>query len=368
MLDRKKHITMLSFCAAILLMICFALPVYALDSNLGLQFNSVILQANGGDTKWETVKQNGHIVLNTNTTGLEKGYYTSQLSVKAKMDWSSYGEVSFYVKNFSNKPVRINLFVILKDGTYLTVGSDEFVLLQKENQMDMKLANTQDGLIELNNDFTGSVRIPFENLKTTIQDLKNVISFGITTTTEENVIQKIEIGDFKLISHNNLSVPKEFSSLKIIGDKNITKPIIGESIAKYDLIVNSGQESQNKNKVSFYLKEKTEGVSITEDGRLIVLTNAPAEKINIKAVVNNDFSIIFEVVLLDSLVLNLKDKEGFSLAVPKPYEVQKIISSQDIFNRTDVIILFRIIIILISTTILTLYFIWRRKWKKENNS
>lgn len=347
----KKHMKSLSYCLYIVIIVCFALPVYATDSNLGLQFNNLTLQDNGGDTKCEVIKGNGHMVLSTNTTGLKKGYYTSQFSVKDKEDWSSYGQIYFYMKNLSNKPVKINLFVILKDGTYIT--GDKFVLWKKENNKHMNLSNMKDGMFEFNNDFAGIVYIPFQNFKANIKDLKNVVSFGISVTTEENVIEKIEVGDFKL---------EEFSGFEIIGDKNIIKPIVGESIAEYTL------KNKNKNKVFFYLKEKTEGVLITKDGRLTVSKEATCEKINIKAVINNKLNVIFQVGLSNSSILNLKDTEGFDLAVPKVDEVQSIISSKNIFNGTDRLILFRFIAILISTAILIFYFIWRRKWKKQKRS
>jgi hypothetical protein len=362
---KKRHIRILSCCASILLMFCFVLPVYAADSDLKIELNNLILKSNGGDAKWETVKKNGHIVLDTNTNGLEKGYYTSEITIKNEIDWSSFGEISFYIKDLSNKPIRINIFVIQKDGTYLAIDGNGFVLLQKENYKDMNILNTQDGLFQLDNDFNGTVHVPFQNFKSHIKNLKDIMSFGITTTTEEGVDRKIEMGDFKLISPKNLSVAKEISSLQIIGDKNITKPIVGESIAQYNLIANHGQDSANKNKASFSLIGEVEGVSITSNGRLTLTTKATAKKVNIKAVINNKFNIILEVLLSDSLILNLKDAEGFSLAVPKAQEVQKVISSQDVFNRTDMLILFRVIITGAISIIITLYFIWRRRWIKE---
>lgn len=365
---KNTHIRILSYCACILLMFCLASPVYAADVNLELKLSNLTLESNGEYAKWETVKKNGHIILNTDTTGLEKGYYTTQIAVKDKMDWTPYGEISFYIKNLSSKSIKINFFAILKDGTYLTVDSEKFVLLQKENYEYLNLLNPQDGLFQLSDDFDGTVHIPFENFKGDINNLRDIVSFGITTTTEENIIQKIEIGNLKLISEPNLSIPKELLGLQVVGDKNITKPIVGESVAQYNLTINNGQESVNKNKVSFYLMEEVEGVSITEEGRLTVTTKANAEKVNVKAVINSKLNIVMEVFLSDSLVLNLKDAQGFSLAVPKVQEVQKVINSQDIFNGEDMLIVFRTTIGVVIAIITMFYFIWRRKWKKQSGT
>ncbi|WMJ79271.1 hypothetical protein RBU49_10255 [Clostridium sp. MB40-C1] len=365
---RKKTTKILVYCISILMILCFHLTVYALESVIPLSINSITVKNKGGHSTLESIKENGHILLKTNTEGLKKSYYTSEIYVKNHVDWSSYGEVSFYIKNLSKKPIKINFFVIIKDGSYLKVKQDRTVLLKKDKSGEMEIIHVKEGLFQLDNSFLGTAHIPLESLGLTKDNLKNVISFGIITTTAENIIQNIEIGDLKLISENNLAVPKEFSNLKVVGDRNVMKPIEGESIAQYNLIINNGQEDKGKNKASFYLKESLAGVSITEEGRLTVLSKATAKKISIKTVINNKFHVITEVTLSDSLVLGLKDKEGFSLAVPKVNEVEGVVNSNSIFNRPDMIMLFRGVIVLVISTILILYFVWRRKWQKENIS
>ncbi|WP_099189078.1 hypothetical protein [Tepidibacter mesophilus] len=357
---RKKHMKIL-YSLSIMLLFCFVLPSYAMDSNLDLEPNSLTLKDNGGNNKCQ-VTGNKKIKINTNTMKLEKGYYTSQFYINSKVDWSPYKELAFHINNLSDSPIKINLFVVLNDGTYIMLEEGKSVFLQKGKNNNIKVTNIQTDGFEVNNDFEGIVHIPLENFEISKKKLENIIFFGIQTTTKENIIQKMEIDNLKLISSNSSTLPEEILNLKIVGDKNIIKPIMGESIVQYELVTKHKQE----NKVTFYLEEEVEGVSITENGRLTVLPNAVVDKINIKAVINNKFNLILEVILSDSLILNLKDMEGFSLTIPKDYEVRKVISSQDIFSREDVIVLFRLIIALIAIIILTTYFVWRIKWKKEN--
>ncbi|MCY6957281.1 hypothetical protein [Clostridium brassicae] len=368
MSGRKKTIKGLICCISILMTLCFHITSYALDFNVPISINSVTVKNNGGHNKLESMNENEHIVLKTNTEGLKKGYYTSEIYFKSQVDWSHYGEVSFYIRNLSKNPIKINLFVILQDGNYLKVKENRTVLAKKDKSKDIELMHVKDGVFKLDNNFLGTVHIPFERLGLTKENLKNVISFGIITTTEENTIQNVEIGKFRLVSENNLSIPKELSNLKVVGDRNVMKPIVGESISQYSLMINDGQEKKEDNKVSFYLKEGAEGVSITKDGRLTVLPKATNKKITIKAVINNKFNVITEVTLSNSLVLNLKDKEGFSLAVPKVNEVHEVVNSNNIFNRSGMIMLFRTVIVLMISTILILYFVWGRKWQRENIS
>lgn len=359
---RKKHMKIL-YSLSIMLLFCFILPSYAMDSNLDFEPNTLTVKDNGGDTRWQ-VTGNKRIKISTNTMELQKGYYTSQFFINSKVDWSPYRELAFYINNLSDSPIKINLFLVLNDGTYIMLEEGKSVFLQKGKSDNIKVTDIQTEGFEVNNNFEGIVHIPLENFEISKKKLENIIFFGIQTTTRENVIQKIEIDNLKLISSNNSMLPEGILNLKIVGDKKITKPITGESIAQYKLITNHKQE----NKVTFYLEEEVEGVSITEDGRLTVLPNAVVNKINIKSIIDNKFNITLEVVLSDSLILNLKDMEGFSLTVPKDYEVRRVISSQDIFSREDVLVLFRVIITLMVVIILTIYFVWRIKWKKENIS
>jgi hypothetical protein len=334
-----------------------------MHSNLDIKLNSVTVKHNGGNNKCQVIKDK-FIKLETNTMKFQKGYYTSLFCINSKCDWSRYREVSFYIKNLSDTAIKINLFAILDNGEYIMLEEGEYIFLQKEKNNYMKAIDIQSEGFELNNDFEGRVHIPLKNFNFNKETFRKVISFGIQTTTKEDIIQKMEISNIQLISPQKSNIPKEILNLKIDGDKNVVKPIIGESIAQYKMITNCKEGSENT--ASFYLEEEVEGVSITKGGRLTVLANSIVKKINIKSVINDKFNFIFEINLSDSSILNLKDKEGLSLTVPKENEVRKVISSQELFNRTDTIILFRIIIILTVILLLTIYLLWRIKWKKEN--
>ena len=366
-IDIKKYTKLLIYLSSIFIALCFSFPAYGSEGNLKLTLNDITLNESEGENSLEYINENEGIVVNTNTNGLKKGYYTSQISIKDARNWSSYGEISFYIKNLSDKTLKINLFIISRDGKYSSVMEDGFVLSKTQNEDGMRLCDTEGGMIGVNKGFEGNIHIPFENFNFSMEELENVVSFGIITTTEENIIQKMEIEDFKLITPSDMYFPKEISNLKLLGDKNIIKPLVGESIEEYKVVINDNYDKES-DRISFSLIEELQGVSVTEEGRVTVSTEARASRINIRASVDNRFNLIFEANLVDSPMLGLKDQEGLSLAVPEPNEVKEVSSSERILNNRTFLLLIRGIVIIIIFIVLILYLIWRRRWKQRNIS
>ncbi|WP_027631904.1 hypothetical protein [Clostridium hydrogeniformans] len=365
MTQKKSNIKVLmGFVFSLLVLIGFNFPSYASASTLDIPMENLTLKDSGGENSWDKVNENGNIILNMNTNGLEKGYYTSQLYVNSEMDWSSYGEIGFYIKNLSDKPLRINLFIILKDGKYITLGEDSYVLLKKDNEKNMRLGNIEKGLIELDKSFQGRVHVPFQNFRISKEELGEIASYGITATTKENTIQKMEIGGVNLISSSDTYIPEDISSLKLIGDKTVMKPIVGESIEEYSLVINNEEGGEKNYRVYFSLNEEEKGISITEKGRLTVATDTTVDKVNIKSIIDNKVNIILEVSLKESSVRELKDVDGVSLLVPKTEEIKEVSNPKNILNNKYLIFIFRVIGILIVLVVSMFYFIWRRRWKK----
>lgn len=351
---------------------------YAVNNNV-TQMQSVELKQNnnGGSV---SIKKDGNnrYILDFDTNNLKEGYYTAYLYnfYKDSSDWTKYSGISFYIKNESADEVNFNINVKTKDNKILTVNDEDSILIQKSVSSYLERVHPLYGTAKIDLGYEGIVYIPFNVLKENENsiynpnNISNVDSWGIIVTSKENDEKKIILGDFNFINPNS-DLKKDFEAhYSVKGDSDVQIPTAGESISNYKLIDNKTNEpiSDNVYKVEYYIDGDEEGVSINNDGRLTVNNKAEAKKIKAYAVINDEFKEEFEIQLIKSWTLSVREVDGTLKSIPTENEINNslILKIKSITSK-KVITGFRIFGSLITVGIVLLYWMWKSQRKEKLN-
>lgn len=160
----------------------------------------------------------------------------------------------------------------------------------------------------------------------------------------------------------NLSVTSN-SPIYIDGDLEVMRPIVGESMANYSLKFNN--KLINEESIKFSLKDNYKGVSITEQGKLIVTPDVSVDKITIVANFN-DSSASLDISLFDSFTASAIDTDGTPLAIPTTEQMEKVITPKYSLINLKVITIIKFSAVTILGLILFWYGFNYKKYKNTN--
>jgi len=294
---------------------------------------------------------------------LANGYYSAYIYELKKSNWTKYGELVFSIKNESKDPLKFNVIVERESGESLTILENSQVFIQKKGEEKLDIISPTFGSIELEGHFDGTVHIPFNSLQDKNltefpkeQQISQIISWGITTNIVENKELEFRVEDFELVLKENALLNNKLAGIIINGDKQVLKPIVGESIAQYSVEMNGMNE-----RASFQLDKPINGAILTDDGRLTLTPSIQTDKLLIQVEIDNKWRKQFNVELTTPWSLNAKDKDGTSLAIPKIGEMAKVTNSSDPFLNKNTLIALRMIILTGGAIICLLYWGWRRR-------
>ncbi|WP_418040404.1 hypothetical protein [Paenibacillus xylanilyticus] len=341
------------------------LPVQAVQAEQLKLSGSMIREWNNGTQVDTHMDKNGSIQIQTSTEGLKKGYYSAYIYELRNRDWSSYGALTFSIRNESEMTLPFNVVITRDNQSSLTVADNRNVIVVPKATKEATLVHPTAGLIELEPGFVGQIRIPFSSLM--VQDkaktagqvkLGKITGWGITTTTTENAKLNVRVGNIKPVSRKQAAAENELTTLQITGEERMMKPEAGESIAQYEVHSSS---SKGIPKASFQLDSPVQGASITADGLLTLQTSVQPESLTIRALVNGKWNLTYTVMLDRSTALNVQEKDGTKRAIPTPDQVTKVVNPTDPLMKPWMEWLIRIILSAAGILTLAAYGIWRRK-------
>ena len=295
-----------------------------------------------------------------NSKGLKKGFYTGYLYDNEHMDLSNYDAMSFYVENESESPLRININITKDNGKVFSPSDDSKILIKKEGENIFEIISPYYGTIELPKSFKGTIYLPFKSLKEkdtgAIEEISKISSWGIVATLAENEEKEFKLSEFSLINKGSSMETYFNSNFSIEGENTIQIPVVGEGISDYKIL---GDGNLN---TKFKLTKPIEGVTISEDGRLTVTTDADAQKIGISTELNGCVEETKKIQLLKSWTLSAYEVDGTSKSIPKTEEVKKLLgTSEKMISSSNFLINTRIIVLLVVIAFAALYLLWNRR-------
>lgn len=193
-------------------------------------------------------------------------------------------------------------------------------------------------------------------MKTYIYNLMKcffIALFIFTVFRGERVLgyDKLFVGE----SEENIKADKIEEGFNLKGDLQVPVPSVGEAIVDYEI----------DRDAEFFLKDSYEGVSISEEGHLVVTSQAEAGKVNVVVAMAEGKELYFEIELSERLTKNLKGVTNKSLASPSFHEVvnEDSFINNFLLNK-KVLFIFRCIITLILLSAGGVYLSWRRHFHK----
>ncbi|MEO2205497.1 hypothetical protein ABGV42_17330 [Paenibacillus pabuli] len=350
--------------AAVFAALWSLLPVQAVQAEQLKLSGSTLREWNNGTEVDTQMDKNGSIQIQTSTEGLKKGYYSAYIYELRNRDWSSYGALTFSIRNESEQTLPFNVVIIRADQSSLNVADNRNVIVVPKTTKEATLVHPTAGLIKLKPGFVGQIRIPFSSLM--VQDkaktaglvkLGKITGWGITTTTTENAKLNLRVGNIKPVSRKQAAAENELTTLQITGEERMVKPEAGESIAQYEVHSSS---SKGISKTSFQLDSPVQGASITPDGLLTLQTSVQPKSLTIRALVNGKWNLTYTVMMDQSTAMNVQEKDGTKRAIPSPDQVTKVVNPTDPLMKPWMEWLIRIILSAAGILTLAAYGFWRK--------
>ncbi|WP_336781415.1 hypothetical protein [Paenibacillus illinoisensis] len=340
------------------------LPVQAVQAEQLKLSGSTLREWNNGAQVDTHMDKNGSIQIQTSTEGLKKGYYSAYIYELRNRDWTSYGALTFSIRNESEMTLPFNVVITRADQSSLTVADKRNVIVVPKATKEATLVHPTAGLIELEPGFVGQIRIPFSSLM--VQDkaktagqvkLGKITGWGITTTTTENAKLNLRVGNIKPVSRKEAAAENELTTLQITGEERMVKPEAGEAIAQYEVHSSSSKGIPN---ASFQLDSPVQGASITPDGLLTLQTAVQPESLIIHALVDGKWNLTYPVILDRSTAMNVQEKDGTKRAIPSPDQVTKVVNPADPLMKPWMVWLIRIALSAAGILTLVAYWLWRK--------
>lgn len=352
--------------------ICLINSIYAYGELDSKEFIPINIQkaSNGSNVEINTNESNGYeLAVKMSTHGLKEGYYTAYLYEQQSRDWSNYEAISFYVINECDNPIKINLNLEKSDGRVVTPSEDNGILIKKENSETIERVHISFGALELTNYFKGTIYIPFNSFKekdklsnNNTNEISQISSWGIVTVLNEDEEINFKASKFSLINKGS-NMKKIFDSkFSIKGDNTVVIPVVGESISDYKIETIKQNGTINTDNVRFQLMQPVDGITISDNGRLVATPDVKTQEVKICAVVDNSVCEIMRIDLVKSWTLSAKEIDGTIRSIPSPDKISKSVSSKEnIILNNNFILSLRLVIFLSIFAFVFLY--WR--WKKE---
>lgn len=340
---------------------------YAENDDMTRMKNFSLNQSNnGGDISLKRL-DNCNYEFNFDTENLDEGYYTAYLYSLGNTSWSKYAGICFYMKNEGSTEANININTKTGDEKILTVKDEDSIFIKEEGSSYLIRLHPQYGTVQIEAGFDGIVYIPFNSLKND-KNISNVDSWGLIVTSKENDKKTIVFGDFNFINSNS-SLKKNFNSrYSLKGDMEVQIPTAGQSISDYEFIDDKTKIniSDSGAKVKYFVDEDEKGISIDENGRLTVTSDAEEKTVKVYAYINDEVIEEFRVQLFKSWTLSASEVDGTLKSIPKEGEINNLSAVRaKFFGRENVVIAFRVFCILITATIGGFYCVWKKQRREK---
>lgn len=193
---------------------------------------------------------------------------------------STYGGIELELDNIGKSAFYLNISLVDSDGNQFVMSNDSSVMFEMNGEKEICM--TENNAVLIADNFKGKLIIPLYMLTNSDNNKLNFNYTKLTSWTVGILLSGKVTAAFNINSINWISTDfiniydKSFSSY-IEGDDTVQLPEHGESIAFYKI------KSNNGDTYKFTNSDYSDGISINDDGKLVLNTNASAQDIVIKA-------------------------------------------------------------------------------------
>lgn len=257
----------------------------------------------------------------SDTSGLTKGYYSVYLYDLTSRAIRSDDGISFYFKNENDTAMKISLTMVVNSKTSVSLTDASYVLLESADRSLIESVAPSSGTVSIPADFEGTVYVPFSRLYTfdgLSVPLTRIQSWGITVVMTENQQLRFQLGDVTLLSGSLASMKGSYYLISMTGDNSVTVPNVGAATESFQVQAKDLDGNPVNEAPVFYLKSKTAGVTLSEDGTLQVTAGCEASGVTVCAKLPDS------VNFAQTEVTFKKISTGGWAGVPSPSSVEKL--------------------------------------------
>lgn len=310
-MQKMKKVCILAF---ILVSICMNdLAVLAAEkTDEVLLLNQLKVENNGGESLIQK-ESNKEAHFTYDTAGLEEGYYTSFLYVEAEQSLSDVLGFSFEISTENALYLNLNL---LANETTLVMPDHTNVYMLPEGSTKILCQVVENGTVMVPAGFTGKVVVRKEDIvKESL--VKKIQLVGVTLTQKEDVNVSGTISNLMLVKKKDSMHGLTDIEMKLEGASQIEIPAEGEFIFEYEL----NEQGEKGDSVTFDLVEAVDGVTMTEEGRLIVESAAKPQTLSIVVNQKEKVSLIYQVELTAPWYHQVEGVDSSLFAIPSVEEM-----------------------------------------------
>ena len=282
----------------------------------------------------------------------EGGHTTAYFSPSLRENVEEYGGFSFHVENKSEGEVKMN-FIINETSRNYKLENEDIVLALQDGENTIRRLKVSNGVFELEENFHGNIYIPFVVLSN--KSFETIESWGLTLTCRNGENKNLNITNLSYLDKKEAEKYSSLVKVNLKGDLQVPVPFVGEAIVDYEM----------DRDAEFFLKDSYEGVSISEEGHLVVTSQAKEDRVNVFVAMAEGEEFYFKIELSERLTKNLKGVTNKSLSSPS---FDEVVNEDSFINNfllnKKVLFIFRCIITLTLLSAGGVYLSWRGHFKK----
>lgn len=230
------------------------------------QYSSVSFSAKDGEA--------GGVIITGDSTGKEEGYYTSYVYGNIGKVLTDYAGFFVTLFNEGNGPVMV--VPSIHSGTVYSMPYEDSMFLE-EKKNALYIRKMQNKGIYLKKGKRMRVYIPLSSLDGKA-DLDKFCRTGFIVSIAENISCNLSVSRLEWKTWDEMGQYEDGLKAEITGGTSMQIAVQGESVLP--LSITGGMKEEY---YTFRLKKKTPGVSVAEDGRVIVTKEAEPGKITVLA-------------------------------------------------------------------------------------
>lgn len=332
--------------------------VNASENSRTLDLNFNIVEEN---IKTTLINENGELNIKADCEEYNENSY-SYLYQSNNDNWSAYNSLALQLENKSENSIMMNLQIESKYNGIFNLKEDSTIFFKSSENDLYRQGEMLYSNIEIPASYKGTVYIGFDNLVNkenntpiTSEELQSISSWGMTIVPSNEGENILALKKIEVIKKEALTDLEYLRSINIIGNNQVQIPLVGESIEDYKV---EGGEN-----VKFSLAKDYEGVTLTEEGQLIINDEATAGKVIFQLSINDQITCEKVIKLVNSWAFEKSDEDGVPYGLLSPEE-SPTVNSGDKFRILESSVLF-IKIFLVSTVVICImiYAYWKKKHK-----
>lgn len=269
-----------------------------------LSLQSIEITNNGG-TVTVPKKDANFVSLIYDTDGQKDGYYSSFVHVKEGTKLNSCYGISYDVTATTDIKMNVNLFDETKDVMQVKEAATLYLIDHKTSIV--KRTTVTHGTFFIPSGFSGRVYIPLSVLDGK-KEPSVLSSIGFVITLEEEQRAELSLSNIAVIKKDDPLPEGVTESVLLSGDQTVLIPSMGEYHYTYSLGSNSD---------CYALESETDGVTIKNDGTLVIKETAKPGAVTIVVTRKNKPTLSFDVLLQKPWFLKDDEMKPF-FSVQKP--------------------------------------------------